>query len=851
MLDVLDNIDEDILERNTQKRCKLWAKVTAQATHSGTGKRKNVAIIALAATLALTLAAFAAFVILSLGNDPTLPPIGGTEEESQGAPSPTEGISSIEKTATDGNKSTYTITYGDGKTATLDITDKAPDGSGAKVTGVTFDEASNVYLTLATGKLLNMGQAVGTTANASLRRGHNYMTLSSPNVVPLDTATPDATTVAGVTVDEQENMSYRLSNDQNVSLGKVHKRAEGDETSMSMACINEAGELVLGFASGETMNLGRVTGKDGKDGVGIAGISLTDAGELSVTLTNGTILNLGNIKGQDGIGIAESKINDEGELVLTYTDGNSVNLGRVVGERGEDGVGIGSININGSGELTIILTDGTSLNLGNIKGQDGKSAYELYKDKFGYEGTEEEWLSDLVNGNLATKVRYPVTFDSAGGSDVPTQEIEEGGKVAEPEIPTRKGYTFKGWFLGEEAWSFAGYSITEPITLTAKWEIITYTVSFAQNHEQIPTSVTTYTVEDTFTLKDLSYFIDIEETNGNGFLVGHTFKGWTYGDVTTPEKNVSIPKGTVGDLTFTAHWDKDDPYQLSAPFKNTCLDVWDDWWHTSTYYVMHCSEIYAVCDGVIKTISQESDGSYTLTLAMTYDRSGKTAITYSGLSELSAGMVKDAQVSAGDVLGTSQVASAGLGTLVTVKNNLIQWFGGEENMPLYNFFPGGMAAWESAIFSTAINTEEVLFLVPKEGDWTSFTVAKYHSDYVTLKYDGGDPPDPWYTLAMFDLKGKQYCVIKYRTASECNGEVLFIDTNTTPYLAPMDWDNTGEWTHAFIDISNVDQVQEANQTWFRIDFFDSNCNAEDTFDLAYVAFFDSKEAADEFVATFG
>ncbi len=40
-----------------------------------------------------------------------------------------------------------------------------------------------------------------------------------------------------------------------------------------------------------------------------------------------------------------------------------------------------------------------------ISGKDGingKSAYELYKEKFGYEGTEEQWLSDLTNGKLAT-----------------------------------------------------------------------------------------------------------------------------------------------------------------------------------------------------------------------------------------------------------------------------------------------------------------------------------------------------------------------------------------------------------------------------------------------------------------
>ncbi len=39
-----------------------------------------------------------------------------------------------------------------------------------------------------------------------------------------------------------------------------------------------------------------------------------------------------------------------------------------------------------------------------------------------------------------------------------------------PAAPAREGYTFLGWYLGEEQWSFIGYSVTSPLTLTAKWE---------------------------------------------------------------------------------------------------------------------------------------------------------------------------------------------------------------------------------------------------------------------------------------------------------------------------------------------------------------------------------------------
>ena len=53
--------------------------------------------------------------------------------------------------------------------------------------------------------------------------------------------------------------------------------------------------------------------------------------------------------------------------------------------------------------------------LASIKGDEGtegKSAYELYCELFGYEGTEEQWLIDLRTGAL---ISFNVTFDLNGG----------------------------------------------------------------------------------------------------------------------------------------------------------------------------------------------------------------------------------------------------------------------------------------------------------------------------------------------------------------------------------------------------------------------------------------------------
>lgn len=63
-----------------------------------------------------------------------------------------------------------------------------------------------------------------------------------------------------------------------------------------------------------------------------------------------------------------------------------------------------------------------------------------------------------------------VTFDSQGGSAVETQVVAKGGKVVEPPAPTKEcNCEFAGWYLGDEKWSFIGYTVTEDITLTAKY----------------------------------------------------------------------------------------------------------------------------------------------------------------------------------------------------------------------------------------------------------------------------------------------------------------------------------------------------------------------------------------------
>ena len=71
-----------------------------------------------------------------------------------------------------------------------------------------------------------------------------------------------------------------------------------------------------------------------------------------------------------------------------------------------------------------------------------------------------------------TPTTYTVTFDSDGGTEVESQEVEEGGKVTEPTEPTKADNTFSGWFSDAELtteWDFDNDTVTADTTLHAKW----------------------------------------------------------------------------------------------------------------------------------------------------------------------------------------------------------------------------------------------------------------------------------------------------------------------------------------------------------------------------------------------
>ncbi len=102
--------------------------------------------------------------------------------------------------------------------------------------------------------------------------------------------------------------------------------------------------------------------------------------------------------------------------------------------------------------------------------QDGSDLYLLVGEgKEHYKYAHLQLIDD--DGNMYKRLKdSTVTFVTGDEVIKVKAEAGNGYRVAEPEAPTKKDNTFKGWYLGDEtAFSFDTV-VTESITLYAKWQ---------------------------------------------------------------------------------------------------------------------------------------------------------------------------------------------------------------------------------------------------------------------------------------------------------------------------------------------------------------------------------------------
>lgn len=72
-------------------------------------------------------------------------------------------------------------------------------------------------------------------------------------------------------------------------------------------------------------------------------------------------------------------------------------------------------------------------------------------------------------GEETQTVYYTVTFNSNGGSEIPSQKSAAGAKVKIPAEPTYDNYVFDEWTYNGKAWDFNNDTVKGDMTLTAQW----------------------------------------------------------------------------------------------------------------------------------------------------------------------------------------------------------------------------------------------------------------------------------------------------------------------------------------------------------------------------------------------
>lgn len=137
---------------------------------------------------------------------------------------------------------------------------------------------------------------------------------------------------------------------------------------------------------------------------------------------------------------------------------------------------------------------------------------------------------------------HVVSFDTGKGTPVPSQNVTDGDKATEPDMPTLEGYEFTGWLLDGQPYDFST-PVTGDITLTAEWvkTPVNHTVTFdTDGGAELPSQ----TVADGETATQP----EVPVRDGYVFL-GWLLNGKAY-DFSTP---------VTGDITLTASWEKEKP----------------------------------------------------------------------------------------------------------------------------------------------------------------------------------------------------------------------------------------------------------------------------------------------------
>ena len=377
--------------------------------------------------------------------------------------------------------------------------------------------------------IMKGGSIIGCTASSGggvlIRSGCRF-TMNSGSEIRCCTAR----TGGGVTI----NASSSLAGSFTLAGGKIHKcKAYVANNFLSHGGgISNEGEFIM--ESGCIENCTSPSQRDDNKSSGVYNkgkLFILRGGTINGNITNKTTLNA-----------------DGGEMAGTVTNGNEYGTGTITGSEGAAGSTEfhGKVTNNGTIRKGTFTSEVINESSGTING--GTFTGTITNNDGTISGGDFSQAS--LNGMLV------ITFDQDNEDQSITQKVnwsKDGVALTAPDpVPTKEGHSLDGWYYDnngtETKWNFDTDTVKCTMTLKAKWELSTYSVTLQTDGGTIASG------------KEVTGF-----TYGTGAVLptaaditreGYRFDGWYADSSFSGSPITEISATETGNKTFYAKWTK-------------------------------------------------------------------------------------------------------------------------------------------------------------------------------------------------------------------------------------------------------------------------------------------------------
>lgn len=316
------------------------------------------------------------------------------------------------------------------------------------------------------------------------------------------------------------------------------------------------------------MSDGMIKGCTSPDGQYASGGGVRNSNQF--TMTGGTIGDPTNLNDASSVYNTSSQrviltICDNAKIYTNVTNVGILNAdgGKITGTMTNDTNEYGSGTITGSeGAAGSTEFQGKVTNTGTIR--KGTFTNEVINESSGtinggtFTGTITNNDGTVLDGDFSVATTLSgtlvITFDPNNGDQPSTQKVnwsKDGAALTAPDpVPTKEGHSIEGWYYDnngtETKWNFDTDTVKCTMTLKAKWELSTYSVTLQTDGGTIASGkeVTGYTYGTGAVLP----------TTNDITREGYRFDGW-YADSNFSGSPVTEITGTdTGNKTFYAKW---------------------------------------------------------------------------------------------------------------------------------------------------------------------------------------------------------------------------------------------------------------------------------------------------------